>query len=654
MIGSHDVSMNQVKFVETPSNTISPRGVWREDDALKIDGVYNLTFDKGWLSSRDDTMTFAATGTDALYNTSNVHVTHTVLDSSLTPSASIRFADVDSTHTMSGIEVSKIWDISPARGMIFRGDGGGAAYQSSWGGGIVLNDWDIENAAPLMYFQNPSANNVTISGMTLSNITSPNLSGGVIIGATTDLWQNIHFQNVVNGGVVASDFGSLGLTINSYATNIDVSPVSSETPYATDLAINETSRPTTISSTSVASGQSASAAADGNFGTFFKSAASPSFPQYVTVTWTNGTLLTPHAISGVTLVCDHCQGQAPTSWDVQVSATGSAPWTTVASYSNPNWLYNDSSYESRLVSFQPVIAEAVRVQINSAQEWGNEYQIDEIEVTPANTAPAASASTTSIASGYVAAWGGDGDWGSYFKSASSPTFPQYFNLEWPVAETVGAVNLVCDFCQGQAPTKWEVEASVDGVTNWTTVASSGSSPIAWSRNDGTRETHLVTFSTVTGKGLRLKIDSANLAYGSYQIDEVEVAPATAAASSYVNTNSGLCLDDPNGYTYPGVYLQIWTCLNDPQQQWVYTSAREMMVSGDCLDNNGHNIATLNPCNGSASQQWIHNADGDLVEVSTGYCLDTINGGTAVGTQISLYYCEYGAGDRISEEWSHSS
>jgi hypothetical protein len=139
------------------------------------------------------------------------------------------------------------------------------------------------------------------------------------------------------------------------------------------------------------------------------------------------------------------------------------------------------------------------------------------------------------------------------------------------------VNLVWDFCQGQAPTKWEIEASPDGVTNWTTVASSGSSPIAWSRNDGTRETHLVTFSTSTANGLRLRVDSANLSWGSHQIDEVEVAPATA--------------------------LQIWTCLNDPQQQWVYTSAREMMVSG--------------------------------------YCLDTINGGTAVGTQMSLYYREYG-------------
>ena len=635
--GAYDVTFDNVKFNNPQGN------VGNEDDGLKVNGASNVTFANGWISNRDDTMTFADVGAEAIYTTSNITMSGTVLDSSGTASASIRFADIGLAQTMTNINVSNIYDISYGRGMTFRGDGGNSPYQNSWGNGIVLNNWDIENPAPLVWFGSSGSADVTISGITISNITMAGGSGGHILGDSTNSWKNIHFSNIAISGVPASDLNSLGLTINSYATGVDIAADAANT----DLAIPSAARPETTTATDVASGYSASDATDGDFGTFFKSASSPSFPQYLTVTWP-----VAHAFSGVTVVCDHCQGQAPTNWNVQVSPNGTTGWTTVGASGNVSWQYDDNSYESYLVSFPAQTAEGVRIQINSADNESGQYQIDELEVIPANTAPSATANTTSIASGYSASAANSGLWDSVFKSAASPTFPQYFTLQWPGPETVGAVTLVCDHCKSQAPTNWDVQASLNGFSDWTTVATSGN--VTWTGpDDGTRQADVVSFSPVTAMALRLQINHANLAGGQYQIDQVETMPASAASTAaYQNRASDLCLDDPGGSTTPSTFADVEGCGGGAQQQFTYNPATETLTDeGLCLGSSGDSTGTpvdLESClgTGNAGQRWTVNANDQIVSAESGLCLQA--DGTSSGNELELNNCETSTGQYVNQ------
>lgn len=629
--GSHDLTFTNVKFNNPQGN------IGNQDDAFKINGSYDVTFTNGWLSSRDDAITFAATGAEAIYNTSDIRMSGTVIDSSGTASATIRFADLGSGKTMTDMNVSNIYDISYGRGMELRGDGGNLPYQNSWGSGTVISNWDVESPAPLVDFGSSGSPDVTVSGITISNMNmAAGSSGGQILGDSSNAWNDIHFSNITIGGVVASDFSSLGLTLNSYAAHVDVAADSANT----DLAVPTRSRSETTTTTNIASGYSASAATDGNFGTFFKSTTSPSFPQYLTVTWP-----VPHSFSGVTIVCDHCQGQAPTGWNIQVSPDGTSNWNTVATSGTVNWQYDDDSYESRLVSFPAQTAQGVRVQIDSANNEYGQYQIDEMEVTPANSAPAATATTTSLAAGYSASAANSGLWESSFKSAPRPSFPQYYILQWPQSQTIGAVTLVCDHCQGRAPTNWDIQESPDGTSNWTTVASSGK--VSWpGPDDGTRHEYTVSFTPVTMAALRLQINSADLAHGQYQIDQVETMPAEPVSTqTYANAASGLCLDDPNGSTAPSTFADVEACGQGAQQQFTYTPSTETLTAeGLCLDSYGGGATPGTPLDlysclgtGFPSQVWTLSPNGEIVSGESGLCVQA--DGTTGGDQLELENCD---------------
>ncbi|HXW78904.1 MAG TPA: hypothetical protein VEJ84_05370 [Acidimicrobiales bacterium] len=201
--GSYDLMFNNVKFNNPLGN------VPNQDDGFKINGDYNVTVTGGWIDTRDDDMTFAATGSQAIYNTSNINVSGMVLDSSGWPAADIRFADIGSGQTMSDINVSSIYDTSVNRFAIFLGDGGNSPYGNSWGGGIVLNDWVIQSPAPLVYFDTAGDSaHVTVSGITMSNITMPGVNSGngldTINCDSNNPWTGVEFSNITIRGLVAS------------------------------------------------------------------------------------------------------------------------------------------------------------------------------------------------------------------------------------------------------------------------------------------------------------------------------------------------------------------------------------------------------------------------------------------------------------------
>ncbi|MFD3515498.1 endo-1,4-beta-xylanase [Streptomyces sp. NPDC058657] len=113
--------------------------------------------------------------------------------------------------------------------------------------------------------------------------------------------------------------------------------------------------------------------------------------------------------------------------------------------------------------------------------------------------------------------------------------------------------------------------------------------------------------------------------------------------------SGRCLDVPGAGTTDGTQLQLWDCNNRTNQQWSHTAAGELRVYGNkCLDaagtGNGAKVQIYS-CWGGDNQKWRLNADGSVVGVQSGLCLDATAAGTANGTTIQLYSCSNGGNQR---------
>jgi hypothetical protein len=115
---------------------------------------------------------------------------------------------------------------------------------------------------------------------------------------------------------------------------------------------------------------------DGDEWTGLKSANNPTFPQYITLTWSN-----VQTFNVVDLVGIYAQGQNPTSWDVEVSQEGTGGWTKVGESGAVQWAASNSTAERKSVTI-PVQRDvkAVRLKINSAHlSWGA-YYVTEIQV----------------------------------------------------------------------------------------------------------------------------------------------------------------------------------------------------------------------------------------------------------------------------------
>ncbi len=68
----------------------------------------------------------------------------------------------------------------------------------------------------------------------------------------------------------------------------------------------------------------------------------------------------------------------------------------------------------------------------------------------------------------------------------------------------------------------------------------------------------------------------------------------------------------------------------------------LTVLGDCLDVAGAGTANgtlvdLYPCNGTGAQSWAHQSNGELVNTSSGKCLDDTGYGGS-GTQVQIWSC----------------
>ncbi|WP_033259559.1 MULTISPECIES: non-reducing end alpha-L-arabinofuranosidase family hydrolase [Kitasatospora] len=131
-------------------------------------------------------------------------------------------------------------------------------------------------------------------------------------------------------------------------------------------------------------------------------------------------------------------------------------------------------------------------------------------------------------------------------------------------------------------------------------------------------------------------------------------PAAQAASTGAlkSASAGRCLDVAGGSQSDGALLQVYDCWNGTNQQWTLTSANQLTVYGTkCLDVPTNATAGTRvqiwACSGGANQQWRVNADGTVVGVASGLCLDVTGGATANGTAVELWTCN----GRANQQWT---
>ena len=133
--------------------------------------------------------------------------------------------------------------------------------------------------------------------------------------------------------------------------------------------------------------------------------------------------------------------------------------------------------------------------------------------------------------------------------------------------------------------------------------------------------------------------------------------STGVTKQLAGASSNRCLDVLDNQTGAGAKLGIWDCNPGTNQKWTPTAAGELRVyDGQCLDASGNGTTDgtaviIWPCTGGNNQKWSLAADGSVVNVNAGKCLD-VSGGEGEpyrqnGTPIIIWTCKAGA----NQQWS---
>jgi hypothetical protein len=112
------------------------------------------------------------------------------------------------------------------------------------------------------------------------------------------------------------------------------------------------------------------------------------------------------------------------------------------------------------------------------------------------------------------------------------------------------------------------------------------------------------------------------------------------------TNVGvpaMCVDDAGNSSTPGATVQLTTCQNNAEQNWVAEPDGTITVNGLCLDTQGGGTApgthvVLGTCNGSGTQTWSQGAASSLVNQGSGLCLDDPGASTTNNTPLQIATC----------------
>ncbi len=163
-----------------------------------------------------------------------------------------------------------------------------------------------------------------------------------------------------------------------------------------------------------------------------------------------------------------------------------------------------------------------------------------------------------------------------------------------------------------------------------------------------------TVATLSGNGTTVNLPHTAVD-DTFTITLLPPSTGGESTSALRNVNAGRCLDVPNVSQTNGTQLQLWDCNGQTNQQWTYTSSRQLQVYGNkCLDAEAAGTANgtraiIWDCNGQANQQWNVNADGTVTGVQSGLCLEASNFGTSNGTKVQLWSCT----GTTSQKWTRS-
>lgn len=176
-------------------------------------------------------------------------------------------------------------------------------------------------------------------------------------------------------------------------------------------------------------------------------------------------------------------------------------------------------------------------------------------------------------------------------------------------------------------------------------------PVTWAAFDGGHDPGPLDGST--GSGWRTWTSAAVWQFFSqFGSNPPPTTPPPTGNQAVVGQQSGRCLDINNSATANGTQAQLWDCNSGSNQQWTYSTGKQLVVYGNkCLGagqaaGNG-TAAAIWDCNGQADQQWNVNPDGTISAVQSGLCLDVSGQATANGTKIQLWSCAGGANQRWS-------
>ncbi|WP_369700164.1 ricin-type beta-trefoil lectin domain protein [Micromonospora sp. WMMA1996] len=200
--------------------------------------------------------------------------------------------------------------------------------------------------------------------------------------------------------------------------------------------------------------------------------------------------------------------------------------------------------------------------------------------------------------------------------------------------------------------------------NWRTLASGATSAL------GTGRWHTLALK-LDGSTLTASVDGAavgsvsdstwvagQIGYGTgqgvtAQFDNLSITPGDGSGSptgEIRSASANRCLDVNGASQADGAVVQIWDCNGGANQRWTLGANNQLTVYGNkCLDVPGTasgSRARIMSCTGGGNQQWRVNADGTIVGVASGLCLDVNGQGTANGTAVQIWTCNGGS----NQQW----
>ncbi len=160
------------------------------------------------------------------------------------------------------------------------------------------------------------------------------------------------------------------------------------------------------------------------------------------------------------------------------------------------------------------------------------------------------------------------------------------------------------------------------------------------------------YSTTTGDGY---VDSLGFTSSRARFVQINIT-ARGVVGSYnglwemgvytdegdVTGLAGKCADVAGSQTADGTTVQLYTCNGTTAQRWLVLDTGMIRSSlGKCLDARGTAVGTpavLWTCDNNAGQKWTPRADGTLLNVRSGLCLEPVNGLSADRTTLVINSC----------------